>query len=137
MAAGTSRKRAVAAAAPATAVATGRPEVARPTQWSADRRADFVVSVLGNRATAELLDVSPSQPSRWRRGAEVPGPGVAALLVDIDHVLGRLLLVWDRDVAYDWLTGATPPLEGARPIDVIATRGTAEVVDAIVAEAAG
>ena len=134
MTTGPPRKRSVAASAAAT---TERQHLARPTQWSADRRADFVVSILGNRATAELLEVSPSQPSRWRRGEEVPGPGVAALLVDIDHVLGRLLLVWDREVAYDWLTGANPHLDGSRPIDVIATRGTADVVDAIVAEAAG
>ena len=47
------------------------------------------------------------------------------------------MLVWDASVILDWLTGPNGFLEGARPIDVIATRGTTEVVEAIEAEAAG
>ena len=61
----------------------------------------------------------------------------APLLVDLDHVVARLLLVWDESLVTDWLTTANSFLEGARPIDVLARRGSTEVVEAIEAEAAG
>jgi len=93
--------------------------------------------VLGNKGVAQLLNVSESQPSRWRTGEEVPSARFAPLLVDLDHVVGRLLLIWDQSVVFDWLTGPNGFLEGARPIDVIAARGTNEVVEAVEAEAAG
>jgi uncharacterized protein (DUF2384 family) len=95
------------------------------------------VGVLGNKGVAQLLNVSESQPSRWKTGEEVPSARSAPLLVDLDHVVGRLLLIWDSSVILDWLTGPNGFLEGARPIDVIATRGTTEVVEAVEAEAAG
>jgi len=105
--------------------------------WAPDERAARLVGVLGNKGVAQLLNVSESQPSRWKSGEEVPSARSAPLLVDLDHVVGRLLLVWDASVVLDWLTGPNGFLEGARPIDVIATRGTTEVVEAIEAEAAG
>jgi uncharacterized protein (DUF2384 family) len=52
-------------------------------------------------------------------------------------VLARLLLVWSGDVAFDWLTGSNPHLEGARPIDVLMIRGPSEVVAALDADDAG
>ena len=105
--------------------------------WAPDERAARLVGVLGNKGVAQLLSVSESQPSRWKTGEEVPNARSAPLLVDLDHVVGRLLLIWDESVVFDWLTGPNGFLEGARPIDVIATRGTNEVVDAVEAEAAG
>jgi hypothetical protein len=105
--------------------------------WAPDERAARLVGVLGNKGVAQLLNVSESQPSRWKTGEEVPSARSAPLLVDLDHVVGRLLLIWDSSVILDWLTGPNGFLEGARPIDVIATRGTTEVVEAVEAEAAG
>jgi hypothetical protein len=105
--------------------------------WAPDERAARLVGVLGNKGVAQLLNVSESQPSRWKTGQEVPSARSAPLLVDLDHVVGRLLLIWDSSVILDWLTGANGFLEGARPIDVIAVRGTTEVVEALEAEAAG
>jgi hypothetical protein len=101
------------------------------------RRADFLVTTLGNGTTAHLLNVSQSQPSRWRRAQELPSPRIAPLVVDLDHVIGRLLLLWDSSVVVSWLEGANPHLTGARPIDVLRTRGSSEVVEAIDAEAEG
>ena len=101
------------------------------------RRADFIVTTLGNGKTASLLHVAQSQPSRWRRAKELPSPPVAPLIVDLDHVIGRLLLLWDPSVVGSWLEGPNPHLTGARPIDVLRTRGSAEVVEAIEAEAEG
>ncbi len=105
--------------------------------WQPSRRAEFLVDILGNKLVADLLSVAQSQPSRWRRGEEVPGPQVAPVLVDLDHIVGRLLLLWDPSVIGDWLTGYNGFLEGARPIDVLVTRGTAPVLEAIEAEAEG
>jgi Protein of unknown function (DUF2384) len=113
-------------------------KAARPgPAWAPQQRADFVVGVLGNHRTAELLGTADSQPSRWRSGQEVPGPAIAAKLLDLDHVLARLLLVWSGDVAFDWLSGPNPHLEGSRPIDVLAIRGPSEVVAALDADNAG
>jgi hypothetical protein len=97
--------------------------------WAPDERAARLVGVLGNKGVAQLL--------RWKTGEELPSARSAPLLVDLDHVVGRLLLIWDSSVILDWLTGPNGFLEGARPIDVIATRGTTEVVEAVEAEAAG
>ena len=107
--------------------------------WQPQQRAKFVVEAVGGtRRTADLLDVSPSQPSRWVSGASVPGPAQARMLVDLEHVLTHALLVWaDVDVARDWLTSSNAHLDGARPVDWIRVNGTAEVVDALRAEAAG
>jgi hypothetical protein len=105
--------------------------------WQPSRRADFLVGILGNKLIANLLRVAESQPSRWRRAEEVPGPQVAPVLVDLDHIVGRLLLIWDRSVIGDWLTGANSFLDGARPIDVLVARGSVDVIEAIEAETAG
>lgn len=112
----------------------------RPSErpaWAPDERSRRLVDVLGNKAVAGLLGVSASQPSRWKSGAEVPGTVAAPLLVDLDHVVARLLLIWDKSLVGDWLTTPNGFLEGARPIDVLARRGSTEVVEAIEAEAAG
>jgi hypothetical protein len=102
-----------------------------------DRRSEFVIRVLGNQRAADLLRVSKSQPSRWKSGEETPGPAAARRLVDLDHVLARLALVWDESLAADWLTTPNGFLEGATPMQVIESRGTTDVIEAIDAEAEG
>ncbi|MDQ2724361.1 MAG: MbcA/ParS/Xre antitoxin family protein [Actinomycetota bacterium] len=67
----------------------------------------------------------------------MPGPQVAPALVDLDHIIARLQLVWGSDVIGDWLEGPNAFLEGARPIDVLLTHGSAMVLEAIEAEASG
>jgi hypothetical protein len=100
-------------------------------------RADFVISVLGNQQVSDLLAVSKSQPSRWRSGSEVPSPVVARRLVDVDYVLARFLLMWDPSLATDWFSSPNGFLDGATPIDVIMTKGSLEVIEALEAEASG
>ncbi len=109
----------------------------RRAAWEPDRRTAFVVGVLGNGRTAELLGVSKSQPSRWKTAAEVPAPVTASRLIDLDAVLAKLVLLWDRSLADAWLTGSNPYLDGARPIDVLAMAGAADVLRAIDEEASG
>ena len=119
-----------------TAVASSPLIVSGPA-WEPSRRAQFLVDILGNKLVAELLQVAESQPSQWRRAKEVPGPQVAPLVMDLDHVVGRLLLIWDPSVIGDWLRGSNAFLEGARPIDVLVLRGSTPVIEAIEAEAQG
>lgn len=122
-----------------TAVRTRSSISARVSKWQPAQRARFVSEVAGGtRRAAALLDVAPSQPSRWMSGASVPGPVQARILVDIDHVLAHALLVWaDERVARDWLTTPNAHLDGVRPVEWIRRHGTAEVVEALRAEASG
>lgn len=116
----------------------GRAGTGEAPAWLPRERTAFVVDHLGGvRAVAALLGVSPSQPSRWRRGEETPGPEAARMLVDLDHVLATLLQVWEPEVATDWLHTSNAQLDGARPIEVLRVRGSTEVVAAARAEAAG
>ncbi len=95
-----------------------------------------VVSALGSNTVADLLSVSRSQPSRWRAGKERISPINRARLADLDHVLNRLLQVLWPEEASAWLTARNPIL-GGRPVDVLAVRGAAPVIEAIDALAQG
>ena len=107
-------------------------------RWAPQQRAQFVTQVVGGtRRAADLLDVAPSQASRWASGESVPDAEHARMLVDLDHVLAHALLVWTERVARDWLTTPNAHLDFIRPSDWIRMYGTAEVVNALQAEAAG
>lgn len=114
-----------------------RATASAPVAWKPDVRADQIVSVLGNKRAAKILSVSESQPSRWRNAQEVPSPQVAPALVDLDHIIARLQLVWDGEVIGDWLEGSNAFLDGSRPIDVLLVHGSIPVLEAIEAEASG
>ncbi len=131
----TASTKAAARKNPATKSAAGKSS--RTTGWKPDVRADQIVSVLGNKRAAKMLRVSESQPSRWRTAQEVPSPQVAPALVDLDHIIARLQLVWDDEVIGDWLEGPNAFLEGARPIDVLFVHGSVPVLEAIEGEASG
>jgi hypothetical protein len=121
----------------ATTRRAGVPTVEKSINWQPDVRASRVIRVLGNRRAATLLGVAESQPSRWRRALEVPSSQVAPMLVDLDHIIARLQLVWDEEVIGDWLEGTNSFLDGARPIDVLRVNGLVPVLEAIEAEASG
>lgn len=107
-------------------------------QWRARERAAFVVEMLGGtRATARVLDVAPSQPSRWASGEAVPDQDHARVLLDLDHILALAVQVWAPEVARDWLVTGNGHLDDARPIDVLRRHGAADVAVALRAEAAG
>jgi uncharacterized protein (DUF2384 family) len=95
-----------------------------------------VISAIGSNTAADLLNVSRSQPSRWRTGKERISPTNQARLADLDHVLNRLLQVLWPEEASTWLTARNPYL-GGRPVDVLGLRGAAPVIEAIDALAQG
>lgn len=125
--------------------ATGTPTQARSRGTQARgvatplvrERVDFLVGLVGGADLARWLEVSRSQPTRWRSGAEQPSARAARALVDLDHVVTRALMLWVPRVAVDWLTSSNAYLDGARPLDVLRTRGSAEVIDALDAADAG
>ena len=91
---------------------------------------------LGNNRVASLLDVSVSQPSRWKTGEERISAENQRRLLDLDYVMARLLQLYPREQAEIWLTSHNAHL-GSRPVDVLRLRGAAAVVVAIDAEAEG
>ena len=109
---------------------------AGPTVVSIVDRLDRLVGGLGNNQVAELLDVSRSQPSRWRRTQEGMGPENQRRVLDLDYVMSRLLQLYPLDQAHVWLRSQNAHL-GARPVDVLRVRGVGPVIEAIDAEAEG
>ena len=104
-------------------------------QW----RARSAAEALGSRARlADALGVSDSQPTRWIRGEDSPNAENARAIVDLEFVVARARLLWSDDETVNlWLYGRNAFLGGARPIDVIMTRGVSPVVDALDQEMAG
>jgi hypothetical protein len=106
--------------------------------WRPAERTQFLIEAVGGvTKLARTLGVSPSQPSRWRAGTEVPSPEIAAKLLDLDHVIALALQAWDPAVVMDWMTSSNGFLSGASPIGVLLARGSAEVIDALKATLSG
>ena len=93
-----------------------------------------LISDFGNNRVASLLGVSPSQPSRWKKGEERISAKNQRGPLDLDYVMARLLQLFPHEQAEIWLTSHNAHL-GARPMDVLRLRGAARVVQAIDAEA--
>lgn len=130
-------KKALGKAAPKTAALVVEAKGKTFTIQIADR-ASAVAAALGSQSKlASLLKVSPSQPTRWIDGSERPNPENARVIVDLDHVIARAGLLWKPSVVESWLSGSNAFLEGARPIDVLRTRGSVPVIDALDQELAG
>ena len=104
-------------------------------QW----RARSAAEELGGRARfADALGVPDSQCARWIRGEDSPNAENARAIVDLEYVVARARLLWSDDETVNlWLNGRNAFLGGARPIDVIMTRGVSPVVDALDQEMAG
>lgn len=61
----------------------------------------------------------------------MPSPDDSAKFPDLDHVIALAAQTWHPAVVTDWMTTGNGFLEGARPIDVLLQRGSAEVIDAL------
>ena len=88
------------------------------------------------RRLAELLDVSPAQVTRWRRGQGIDE--LNAERVDLlELVMSNLLRLYPLAVAERWLVGLNPSLGDRRPLDLIRRGQARELLDAIATERAG
>lgn len=101
-----------------------------------EERLERLVEGFGSNRVADLLEVSRSQPSRWRRGQEKLGPTSRRRVLDVDYVISRLLQLYPREQAEIWLTSHNAHL-GGRPLDVLHLKGVAPVIAALDAEAEG
>jgi len=95
-----------------------------------------LVEAYGHNAVARLLDVDAAMITRWRRGAKI-SETMSRRILDLHAVLARAFQVFAPDVASQWLVGHEPFLNDARPIDVLAVRGAAPLIEALDAIAAG
>src|SRR6058998_546015 len=84
-------------------------------------------------ALADLLGVSRSQITRWLRGAGID-PLNAEKVDLLELVWSNLLRLYEPDAALAWLFGVNPLLGDRRPVDLIRTGRTEELMRAIRAE---
>lgn len=123
---------------PSTRATPGRPRSTAADDPLAPERTRWLADAVGGLGRlAAMLGVSASQTSRWSRGEERPGVGVAPLLIDLEHVLARVRLVFAEPSADVWLTSANSHLGGARPIDVLVLSGPGPVLEALDAQSWG
>jgi uncharacterized protein (DUF2384 family) len=95
-----------------------------------------LVEAYGHNVVARLLDVNPAMITRWRRGAKI-SETMSRRILDLHAVLTRAFQIFAPDVTSQWLVGHEPFLNDARPIDVLAVRGAAPLIEALDAIAAG
>jgi uncharacterized protein (DUF2384 family) len=92
-------------------------------------RADF----RSGAQLADLLGVSRSQITRWLRGAGID-PLNAERVDLLELVWSSLLRIYEREAALSWLFGINPRLGDRRPIDMVRSGRTEELMRAIRAE---
>ncbi len=95
-----------------------------------------MIAAYGHNPVARLLDVDAAMVTRWKRGGKISAKMTRRIL-DLHGVLARALLVFPAEVVTDWLVGHEPFLNQARPIDVLAQRGSAPLIEALDAIEAG
>lgn len=89
-----------------------------------------------DRAVAEVLDVSPSQISRWRRG-QVPDADNSDRLAGLSLVVEMLERWLEREAVEGWIGGSNAHLQDRTPAFLIRRGQMADVIGAIEAEKAG
>ncbi|MBT8404108.1 MAG: hypothetical protein KJP18_09635 [Gemmatimonadetes bacterium] len=98
---------------------------------------DTLRAVLGSdRAVANLLEVSPSQVSRWRRG-QAPDPDNADRLAGLALVVEMLSRWLDPATIPDWLEGPNLHLDDRAPAYLLRRSRVADVLAALEADKAG
>jgi uncharacterized protein (DUF2384 family) len=84
---------------------------------------------------ADMLGVSRSQVTRWLRGAGID-PLNAERVDLLELVWSSLLRIYEKEAALAWLFGVNPILGDRRPIDLVRSGRTEELMRAIRAERA-
>lgn len=104
---------------------------------SAARHLDVIrVGVGSDRSVAEILGVSPSQVTRWRRGQR-PDPLNADRLAALALVVEMLARWLPVELIEDWIRGPNEHLHGRTPAYLVERGQIADVVGAVEAMKAG
>ena len=90
-----------------------------------------MVASYGQVTIANLLGVDEASLHRWLSEKGEVDPSMQGRITDLHTVLNRALQVFTPDTTMQWLVGSEPFLGGARPIDVLATRGAARLIEAL------
>ena len=80
---------------------------------------------------ARLLDVDAAMITRWRKESAQISPEMRGRIIDLHDVLNRAFQIFRPRQAIMWLFGSEPFFGGARPIDVLARRGAAPLIEAL------
>jgi transcriptional regulator with XRE-family HTH domain len=80
---------------------------------------------------ANIASVSAATVSRWTSGKALPHPKTQLLISDLRYVVDRLAEFYSPEEARIWLYSRHRLLNGERPIDLIHSGRTAEVLTVI------
>ncbi len=89
-----------------------------------------LTKAFGAAPTARMLDVNRAMLTRWKRGSSI-SPEMSRRIIDLHDILNRALQVMQARTALYWLIGNNAHLGGARPLEVLALRGAAPVIEAL------
>lgn len=91
----------------------------------------------GNATVARLISVDPAMITRWRKGRAEMSLAMRARVIELHDVFNRALQIMSAHQTMAWLFGSEPFFGGARPIDVLARRGAAPLIEALAGIEAG
>jgi len=91
---------------------------------------DRMIEAYSAATVARLLDVNAAMVTRWTKGGPI-SPEMTARILDLHAVISRAFQVFQPRHAMLWLLGSEPLLGGARPLDVLALRGAAPLIQAL------
>jgi hypothetical protein len=111
--------------------AAGNRRQSPKTIFNESKQLRTIVDLLGNNTTAELLGVSRSQPSAWRRRHELMSPESRRKVSELHYLLDRLTQVVKSDFVVEWLRTPQPHLSDSTPAIVFRLKGPAPVVEVI------
>lgn len=86
---------------------------------------------LQGKDIANIVAVSPATVSRWSSGKATPDLKTQTVIAELRYVVDRLADFYAPEETRLWLHASHPMLAGARPIDLINTGRTAEVLAVI------
>ncbi len=89
-----------------------------------------LIAGLKRASVARILDVHPAMITRWEKGEPISAE-MRGRLLDVHAVVLHALQVFRPSIVPMWLLGSEPAFNGARPIDVMATRGAGPLLDAL------
>jgi uncharacterized protein (DUF2384 family) len=96
-----------------------------------------LIESFGSNGLARLIGVRTGTVTNWRSRRRAISPEYVQRILDLHDVMTRALQIMDPAVIPDWFEGREPFLDDARPIDVLALRGSAPLIAALRSIAAG
>jgi hypothetical protein len=90
-----------------------------------------LIDTYGVSGLASLLDVSKSQPSRWRAGKDRPSFESTRRIIDLDYVTSRLAEELTAYQLQEWFAGPNPHLAWSTPAVVFTHFGIHRLEPAI------